>query len=147
MSRRTQFQGWIMAEKGESCIFDDSCESDNLFILRKCRKDTTNHFRFFKCGTDITIPESLLILNRAGLGLSLSNFSKHICLKNRQELGLQWTRRKRTCCHPLHDLSKSSKVAKGVNFIQSREIWVKFNLNVSVGSGKIISKLMKRKGK
>ncbi|CAC5399965.1 unnamed protein product [Mytilus coruscus] len=124
-----------MAEKGERCIFDDNCVSDNLFILRECKKETTNHVRFFKCGTDIPIPESLLILNRAGLGLRLSNFSKCICLKHRQEFGLQWTRRKRTCCHPLHDLSKSSRVAKGVNFIQSREIWVKFNLNVSVGSG------------
>ncbi|CAC5385362.1 unnamed protein product [Mytilus coruscus] len=83
----------------DSVVSQDNL-NNNLFILRECKKETTNHIRFFKCGTDIPIPESLLILNRAGLGLKLSNFSECICLKHRQEFGLQWTRRKRTCCHP-----------------------------------------------
>ncbi|XP_063416575.1 uncharacterized protein LOC134698600 [Mytilus trossulus] len=126
----------MMTGQFNQCAFDENCKGTELFSLKECNKDTISHLRFFKCGTDMNIPESLLILNRAGLGLRLSNvIDKYICNQHRQQYGLQWKRKKRTCCHPLHDIAKSAKVARGINLTQSREIWLKFNLNIAVGSG------------
>lgn len=126
-----------MTGQFNQCAFDENCKGTELFSLKECNKDTISHLRFFKCGTDMNIPESLLILNRAGLGLRLSNvIDKYICNQHRQQYGLQWKRKKRTCCHPLHDIAKSAKVARGINLTQSREIWLKLNLNIAVGSGK-----------
>ena len=121
------------------CCFGDGCSLNELVSLKECNKDTNSHLRYFKCNTDIEIPESLLILNhvnRANIhSLTLGNLSKTICNEHRQKFGLQWKRPRRICVHPLHDGTKSGVIARGVNFVQSREIWLKLDLHVPVGSG------------
>ncbi|XP_061167960.1 uncharacterized protein LOC133176917 [Saccostrea echinata] len=126
-----------MADDKMRCSFGDNCDENTLVLLKECKKDTTSHARYLKCSTeDIHIPESVLILNRAGvMGLGLSNLYKHVCLKHRNILGLHWKRNKRTYCHPLHDKSKSSTIARGVTVVQSREIWLKLNVVLPIGSG------------
>ena len=49
------------------CYFGDDCSSKVLLSVSDCTKDTTPHLMYFKCNNDIEIPESLLILNRAGI--------------------------------------------------------------------------------
>ncbi|XP_065922024.1 uncharacterized protein [Magallana gigas] len=120
------------------CSFGENCKEKADYILQDCKKDTSAHLRFFKCTSESDfahIPEPLLILNRAGVhGLRLSKFSGRICVKHRQEFGIQWKRKRRTCCHPLHDKSQSGTVARGITFIQSREIWMKLSTHVPTGS-------------
>ncbi|XP_052677340.1 uncharacterized protein LOC128158508 [Crassostrea angulata] len=124
---------------GLKCSFGEHCKEKADYILQDCKKETSAHLRFFKCTSESDfahIPEPLLILNRAGVhGLRLSKFSGRICAKHRQEFGIQWKRKRRTCCHPLHDKSQSGTVARGITFIQSREIWMKLSTHVPTGSG------------
>lgn len=123
------------------CNFGEHCKETGDFLLQDCNKDTSAHLRFLKCATDVRIPESLLILNRAGIhGLMRSNLTSRVCAKHRQELGIQWKRKKRTCSHPLHDQSLSGTIARGVTSIQSREIWLKLSTHVPIGSGKVFTK-------
>lgn len=75
--------------------------------------------------------------HRAGVhGLRLSIFSGRTCAKHRQEYGIQWKRKRRTCCHSLHKQSQSGIIASGITFIQSREIWMKLSTHFPTGSGK-----------
>ena len=107
-----------------------------LVSVKNCTKDTNSHLRYLKCNTDIEIPESVLILNRATIpSLTLGNLSLLICQEHRKKLGIQWKRPRRICVHPLHDGTKSGVIARGINFVQSREIWLKLNVHVPVGSG------------
>lgn len=90
------------------CLFA-SCNEIGIFFLNECTKDRTAHLRFLKCSSsEAYIPESLLILNRAGVHIGLVPVDRSlICAKHRHELGIQWKRSKRKCCHPLHDDQES----------------------------------------
>lgn len=128
-----------MADEKMRCAFGDNCDEKTLVLLKECKKDTAAHLRYLKCSTeDIIIPESVLIRNRAGdMGLGLSSLCQHVCAHHRNIFGLHWKRTKRTCCHPLHHNNQSSTIARGLTVVQSREIWLKLNLVLPIGSGKI----------
>ena len=110
-----------------------------FFFLNECTKDTTAHLRFLKCSSsEAYIPESLLILNRAGVHIGLVPVDRSlICAKHRHELGIQWKRSKRKCCHPLHIDQFSGTVARGLTYLQSQELWINLNAHVPIGSGKM----------
>jgi hypothetical protein len=121
----------------DKCCFGKNCKELGSYFLQNCTKDTSAHLRFFKCSSESAIPESLLILNRAGVHELQSNLrNSRLCAKHRQDLGIQWKRSRRKCCHPLHDKSFSGTVARGITMIQSREIWVNLHMHVPIGSGK-----------
>ncbi|CAG2253720.1 unnamed protein product [Mytilus edulis] len=63
------------------------------------------------------------------------HFTIHTLLINKSLVCSGQEGKEHVAIHFMTFQNLQKEVAKGVNFIQSREIWVKFNLNVSVGSG------------
>ena len=112
-----------------SCEFGANCKITETFRLENCRKDSSSHLTSHqsscKSFEPVTVPESCLILNRFGIfGLQNSLFSKFICPYHRNVLGLYWKRPSRLCHHPFHKESKA-KPDRGLNYVQSHEIWLK----------------------
>ena len=64
--------------------------------------------------------------NNNNINISTS-VNRHICEQHRDELGIYWTRKKRTCAHPLHGDSKA-KPDRGIDAVMSREIWLRLQL-------------------
>ena len=59
--------------------------------------------------------------------LTSQHLNRHICEQHRDELGIYWTRKKRTCAHPLHGDSKA-KPDRGIDAVMSRVIWLRLQL-------------------
>lgn len=116
---------------GLKCSFGENCKEKADNILQNCKKNTSAHLRFFKCTSEsdfVQIPESLCWCAWVE--------AVNTCAKHRQEYGIQWKRKRRTCCHSLHKQSQSGIIASGITFIQSREIWMKLSTHFPTGSGK-----------
>jgi hypothetical protein len=64
--------------------------------------------------------------------ITSQHLNRHICEQHRDELGIYWTRKKRTCAHPFHGDSKA-KPDRGINAVMSREIWLRLQLVVAIG--------------
>ena len=74
------------------------------------------------------------------LYITSQHLNRHICEQHRDELGIYWTRKKRTCVHPLHGDSKA-KPDGGINAVMSREIWLRLQLvdvvAIAIGEGNL----------
>ena len=118
----------------KNCDFGQNCKNKALNTLTNCSKLTINHLRYLKSNSkELEIPENYLILNRAGINVITSqHLNRHICEQHRDELGIYWTRKKRTCAHPFHGDSKA-KPDRGINAVMSREIWLRLQLVVAIG--------------
>jgi hypothetical protein len=118
---------WRGMEK--KCDFGQNCKNKALNTLTNCSKLTINHLRYQKPNSkELEIAEKYLILNRAGINIITSQYlNRHICEQHRDELGIYWTREKRTCPHPLHGDSKA-KPDRGIDAVMSREIWLRLQL-------------------
>ena len=106
-----------------SCDFNDiypgiSCEntyakSEGIFVLQDCKKETKFHLEainaFDKRDT-VNIDEKDLILIRCGIDTRNfhSYYTKTICAKHRNLLGIGW-RQLKHCCNSHHS-SKSSEI-------------------------------------
>jgi hypothetical protein len=121
----------------KNCDFGQNCKNKALNTLTNCSKLTINHLRYLKSNSkELEIPENYLILNRAGINVITSqHLNRHICEQHRDvsdELGIYWTRKKRTCAQPFHGDSKA-KPDRGINAVMSREIWLRLQLVVAIG--------------
>jgi hypothetical protein len=118
----------------KKCDFGQNCKNKALNMLTNCSKLTINHLSYLKSNSkELEIAENYLILNRAGINvititiLTSQHLNRHICEQHRDELGIYWTRKKRTCAHPLHGDSKA-KPDRGIDAVMSREIWLRLQL-------------------
>ena len=120
-----------MEGNGKKCDFGQNCKNKALNTLTNCSKLTINHLRYLKSNSkELEIAENYLILNRAGINvitITSQHLNRHICEQHRDELGIYWTRKKRTCAHPLHGDSKA-KPDRGIDAVMSREIWLRLQL-------------------
>ena len=94
----------------KKCDFGQNCKNKALNTLTNCSKLTINHLRYQKSNSkELEIAENYLILNRAGIKIITSqHLNRHdICEQHRDELGSYWTRKKRTCPHPLQGKTRS----------------------------------------
>ena len=127
-----------MEGNGRKCDFGPNCKNKALNTLTNCSKLTINHLRYLKSNSiELEIAENYLILNRAGINvitITSQHLNRHICEQHRDELGIYWTRKKRTCAHPLHGDSKA-KPDRGIDAVMSREIWLRLQL-VRGGEGR-----------
>ena len=124
-----------MERNEKKCDFGQNCRNKALNTLTNCSKLTTNHLK--SNSKELEIPENYLILNRAGINVITSqHLNLHICEQHRDELGIYWTRKKRTCAHPLHGDSKA-KPDHGINAVMSRELWLRLQLVVAIGEGNL----------
>jgi hypothetical protein len=137
-----------------TCSFgsqDSLCGSvgsnSSILPLVRCDEDMTSHLVSLGVslkrghrGTQTTISESELILNRAGLiGLDKKQTeSTTICPKHRRDLTLDWPGRKSsTCSHPSHHGQRRQiKNARRINATLSTEIFALHQVHVPIGSGK-----------
>ena len=120
-----------MEGNGNKCEFGQNCKNKALNTLRNCSKLTINHLRYLKSNwKELEIAENYLILNRAGINVITSqHLNRHICEQHRDELGIYWTRKNRTCAHPLHGDSKAT-LNRGIDAVMSSEIWLRLQLVV-----------------
>ena len=83
----------------KKCDFGQNYKNKALNTLKNCSKLTINHLRYLKSNSNkLEIPENDLILNRAGINVITSqHLIRHICEQHCDELGIYWTRKKRTC--------------------------------------------------
>ena len=118
-------------EYSKKCDFGQNCKNKALNTLTNCSKLTINHLRYLKSNSkELDIAENYLISNRAGINvitLTSQHLNRHICEQHRDELGIYWTRTKRTCAHPLHGDSKA-KPDRGIDAVMSRVIWLRLQL-------------------
>ena len=117
---RSSLASWITNRIGKmagSCTFAESCANTVTFQLNKCEKDTFPHLRMNGSSiSNISVPESALILYRAGVfSLTSKHLERSICSSHRDQLGLYWYRTTRVCQHPYHGNSSCDYLAQCSN--------------------------------
>ncbi len=104
--------------------------------LRKCNKEIKRHLNSVQVSQTALKTEMELIAYRCGYfdveSPVLQN--KIICSMHRYKLGLKWNR-PRGCCHPLHGRSQG-RTYRGIGPEMSKDIMMKWNTFVAIGSGK-----------
>ena len=123
---------------GQSDHYKPECPDDQISLVpvKTCKKSTANRLSQLHSSNEsnIDLPEGVLILYRSGIyTVDSYALNLHICPKHRDELGIHWVRRQRTCQSPIH--TGKAKAERGIQAASSRELWFKRRINIPVGAG------------
>ena len=123
---------------GQSGHYKPECTDDQISLvpIKTCKKSSEKHSsQLHSCSEhNFDLPENLLILYRSGI-FTVDSYALnlHICPNHRDELGIHWVRRQRTCQSPFH--KGKAKADRGIQARSSRELWFKRRINIPVGAG------------
>ncbi|KAK6173861.1 hypothetical protein SNE40_017244 [Patella caerulea] len=127
--------GFVQFSSTKCGLNRDYPNETSKILLKACKKDIKGHLESNHIRRGDVKTEWELIAFRCGLFDTNTPLldTKLICPAHRYRLGVRW-RCPRSCQHPLHG-TKKTKPYRNINLITSRQIFLTWNVLVSIGSG------------